>query len=150
MRFAHTNIIAKDWRTLVEFYVKVFDCVIVPPIRDQKGDWLDRGVGVHKAELQGAHLKLPGHENGGPTLEIYQYSNLEEGNPNLPANATGIRHLAFEVEDVSAILEKLIQFGGEEVGTIVSKTVDGVGVITFVYARDIEENLIELQHWEYD
>lgn len=135
---------------MVEFYIEVFNCALVPPIRDQKGKWLDNGVGVQDAKLQGAHLRLPGYERNGPTLEIYQYSNLETGNPSLPANATGLRHLAFEVEDVSAILEKLIRFGGEAVGTIVSKSVEGVGTITFVYARDIEGNLIELQHWNYD
>lgn len=34
MRFAHTNIAARDWKTLANFYIKVFECKIKPPERD--------------------------------------------------------------------------------------------------------------------
>ena len=35
-RYAHTNLIARDWRRLSDFYVRVFGCVPVPPERDYR------------------------------------------------------------------------------------------------------------------
>ena len=41
-KFVHTNLIAADWETLAAFYVDVFGCVVVPPIRDYVGSALMR------------------------------------------------------------------------------------------------------------
>ena len=77
MRFAHTNIISNNWKELVDFYIKVFQCVLVPPVRKQSGKWLEEGTGVVGAKLEGAHLLMPGYGVNGPTLEIYQNSEIE-------------------------------------------------------------------------
>lgn len=146
MRFAHTNIVSRDWKLLVDFYVAVFDCEIVPPIRNQSGEWLAKGVGIPGAKLQGAHLRLPGYDEHGPTLEIFQYDTIVE-ETSIPANKRGFGHIAFEVSDVELVLKRVIQHGGSELGQIVKKEVAGAGIITFVYARDPEGNIIELQHW---
>ena len=147
MRYAHTNIIAKDWKVLVDFYIQVFHCTLKPPLRDQSGEWLSKGTGVKNAHLKGAHLLLPGHGENGPTLEIYNYSEIEDL-PEITPNTRGFGHLAFEVDDVAKVLKQMEAIGGRRNGDIVSRYVDGVGTITFVYARDPEGNLIELQSWE--
>jgi len=149
MRFAHTNIVSNDWKALADFYVNAFECKIVPPIRKQHGEWLDQGTGMQNAKLEGAHLLLPGHGENGPTLEIYQYENIDPQEAVLP-NKRGFGHLAFEVEDVPTALETLVNFGGQSHGVITSRNVASVGEITFVYARDPEGNLIELQSWRLD
>jgi predicted enzyme related to lactoylglutathione lyase len=92
-KYKHTNIIAKDWRALAEFYQDVFGCVLLPPERDLSGAWLTRGTGVSDAQFCGAHLRLPGYGEDGPTLEIYQYSQ-NEPRPATAANREGISHLA--------------------------------------------------------
>ncbi|WP_420600981.1 VOC family protein [Flagellimonas sp.] len=145
-RFAHTNIVSTNWKLLVDFYIKTFDCKVVPPIRNQSGDWLERGTGLENAKLEGAHLLLPGCGEKGPTLEIYQYESIENQNP-VPPNKRGFGHIAFEVESVEMILEILKKNGGKASGEITKRKVEGVGEITFVYARDPEGNLIELQSW---
>ncbi len=147
MRYAHTNIISINWKKLADFYIKIFECKIVPPIRNQSGDWLSKGTGVKDAKLEGAHLLLPGHGENGPTLEIYQYEHVEQLDPIHP-NTRGFGHLAFEVENVSKILELMEANGGTRFGEITTRVINGVGKITFVYARDPEGNLIELQSWE--
>ncbi len=148
MRFAHVNIISTNWRELVDFYVNTFECKIVPPIRNQSGDWLDKGTGLTKAQLEGAHLRLPGHGEHGPTLEIYQYTSIDDKGEGKP-NTRGCGHIAFELESVEETFEKLIQNGGEAFGEITQKEVEGVGEITFVYAKAPEGNFIELQSWKY-
>ena len=75
MRFAHTNLVAHDWQRLSRFYVDVFGCTLVPPVRQQSGEWLERGTGVAGASLEGAHLRLPGA--GGATLEIFTYADVD-------------------------------------------------------------------------
>ncbi|MCB9569469.1 MAG: VOC family protein [Myxococcales bacterium] len=146
-RFGHVNLIARDWRALAEFYAEVFGCEAVPPARDQGGEWLARGTGVAGATLSGIHLRLPGHGENGPTLEIYSYGhNLpREGEP--AANREGYGHIAFAVDDVDACARAVIDAGGSLVGEIVRREIAGVGLLTFVYARDPEGNLIELQRW---
>ena len=146
MRFAHTNIVSTDWKKLVEFYVNVFGCKIVPPIRNQSGDFLDKGTGLKNAKLQGAHLALPGYEKNFPTLEIYQYENIENQEKIAP-NKRGVGHIAFEVGSVKEILGKILMNGGEKCGEITEKEIKGAGTITFIYVRDPEGNLIELQNW---
>ncbi len=148
MRFAHTNIVSTDWKKLTEFYVKTFNCKIVPPIRSQSGKWLDKGTGLKNAKLEGAHLLLPGYGEYGPTLEIYQYKNIEN-QEWIPPNKRGFGHIAFEVENVEVTLKNLMNNGGVKSGEITKKKVGAVGEITFVYARDPEGNLIELQSWKY-
>lgn len=119
----------------------------MPPIRNQEGEWLAKGTGVPNAKLQGAHLLLPGYGANGPTLEIYQYAAIEPQEAISP-NKRGFGHLAFEVDDVEQVVAELKANGGSLFGEITSRRVEGVGTITFVYARDPEGNLIELQHWE--
>ncbi|MEQ8303387.1 MAG: VOC family protein [Cyclobacteriaceae bacterium] len=147
MRFAHTNIVSTDWKKLADFYVQTFNCKIVPPIRKQSGEWLEKGTGLKGAKLEGAHLLLPGYGEGGPTLEIYQYEEVEHQDQVMP-NKRGFGHIAFEVENVESLLTSLLGNGGSVLGEITKRVVEGVGEITFVYARDPEGNLIELQSWE--
>lgn len=146
MKFIHTNIISTNWKNLVAFYIKTFNCKIVPPIRNQSGKWLEKGTGVKDAILEGAHLLLPGYGENGPTLEIYQYEEIENQDFISP-NKRGYGHIAFEVENVVQTLENLKSNGGITFGEIVKKEIKGVGEITFTYARDPEGNLIELQSW---
>lgn len=147
MKFAHTNIVSTNWKELVDFYIKTFDCKVVPPIRKQSGEWLEKGTGLVNAKLEGAHLLLPGYGENGPTIEIYQYENIEQQDPISP-NKRGFGHIAFEVESVEMVLCNLKKNGGKAFGEITKREVKGVGEITFIYARDPEGNLIELQSWK--
>ena len=57
-------------------------------------------------------------------------------------------HIAFAVSSVPDALAAVIANGGAAVGEVVTLPVAGVGRVTFVYARDPEGNIIELQSWE--
>jgi glyoxylase I family protein len=146
IRYVHTNLVARDWRRLVDFYVEVFGCEPVPPERDLRGDWLDKSTGLTDAHLRGMHLRLPGHGPDGPTLEIFTYEDLApQSEPT--ANRLGYGHLAFRVDDVPTTFERLLAAGGERLGEPVATDVPGVGRLEVVYARDPEGNVIELQSW---
>ena len=117
MRYVHTNLVARDWRRLADFYVNVFRCTVAGSERDLSGGWLDRATGLTGAHVRGVHLRLPGHGPDGPTLEVFSYDDLvEQGSP--VANRTGFGHVAFEVEDVEATLSALVAAGGEPLGEV--------------------------------
>jgi catechol 2,3-dioxygenase-like lactoylglutathione lyase family enzyme/uncharacterized damage-inducible protein DinB len=147
VRYAHTNLVARDWRALGRFYEQALGCTPIGQERDLSGEWLERGTGVPGARVTGAHYRMPGGGAAGPTLEIFQYHPPEEAAPP-PANRVGFGHIAFAVQDVGAARDAVIGAGGQAVGTIESVAVDGAGRIMWTYVRDPEGNLIELQKRE--
>lgn len=147
MRYAHTNIVADDWRQLATFYQRVFRCEPTGPERDLSQPWLARATAVKGAALRGVHLRLPGHGSRGPTLEIFEYSEAPPRPQPPRANRPGFGHLAFEVDDVEQTQRDVIAAGGGSLGEITSAEIPKAGVITFVYVTDPEGNIIELQTW---
>jgi predicted enzyme related to lactoylglutathione lyase len=145
-KYVHTNLIARDWKKLVQFYCEVFGCNPKGPERDLSAAWLDRVNSVPKARLRGVHLRLPGYDDDRPTLEIFSYDRLiERGLPQ--ANECGFGHIAFAVDDVDEALQAVIAAGGGAVGEAATAEVKSVGLIHLVYARDPEGNIVELQKW---
>jgi catechol 2,3-dioxygenase-like lactoylglutathione lyase family enzyme len=146
IKFTHTNIITDDWKRLATFYIGVFGCQPLYPERDLKGEWLDKATSLTNAHLTGIHLALPGYGDNPPTLEIFQYDH------NLPsqealANRKGFAHIAFRVDDVSETVKQVIQHGGSLLGEITETEIAGKGRLIFVYAKDIDGNIIEIQKW---
>jgi len=145
-KYVHTNLIARDWKRLVQFYSEVFGCQPKGPERDLSGNWLDSVNAIANVHLRGVHLRLPGYGDDGPTLEIFSYDQLiERGLP--AANQCGFAHIAFAVNDVDQALQAVLAAGGSAVGDIATTEVNGVGKLHVVYARDPEGNIVELQKW---
>ena len=145
-KYVHTNLVAADWRALAAFYQDVFGCTPVPPERDFQGEALERAVGIPGAHLRGAHLRLPGYGDGGPTLEIFQYDPAEP-RPPTALNRPGFAHIAFSVDDVAAARAAVLAAGGRAVGEIVTLQVVTGARVTFCYVADPEGNVLELQSW---
>ena len=144
MKYVHTNIVARDWRRLAGFYREVFGCTPVPPERDLSGQWLDNATGIEGARIRGVHLRLPGHGENGPTIEIFQYNDQPESPETFP-NRPGLGHLAFAVDDVEAVKKAVLKAGGGVVGEVVRVEIPGDGSIEFAYLTDPEGNIIEVQ-----
>lgn len=145
-RYVHTNLIARDWRSLARFYQDVFGCVPVPPERDYSGPELEAGTGIPGARVQGVHLRLPGHGSDGPTLEVFQYSALAaEVQPAV--NRPGFAHIAFSVASVHDARAAVISRGGSPVGDVVTLATATGATVTWCYVSDPEGNVVELQSW---
>lgn len=148
-RYVHTNLIARDWRRLAAFYQQVFGCVPVLPERDLTGEWLERGSAVPRACIRGIHLRLPGFGDAGPTLEVFQYAELADA-PPAPANRAGFGHIAFAVEDVMVARDAVLSGGGSAVGSVETVVLPAGIKITWMYVRDPEGNIIELQRHDQE
>ncbi|AOY78390.1 glyoxalase [Clostridium formicaceticum] len=147
MTYVHTNIVSKNWKELAQFYINVFKCEPVYPERDLSGKWLDRLTNLKNAEIKGIHLRLPGYENG-PTLEIFEYTSTNFSGITPEINRHGFGHIAFHADSVEDVLKKLLQHGGQQLGEVVIKDFGEIGVLTAVYAKDPEGNLVEIQNWQ--
>jgi predicted enzyme related to lactoylglutathione lyase len=145
-RYVHTNLIARDWRRLADFYQSVFGCVPVPPERDLSGPTLEAGTGVPGATLAGIHLRLPGAGADGPTLELFSYSRLADG-PAHAVNRPGFAHIAFAVASVDDARAEVLAAGGQAVGGVVETTIANGARVTWCYVTDPEGNIVELQAW---
>ncbi|KLU64441.1 glyoxalase-like domain protein [Desulfosporosinus acididurans] len=146
IKYAHTNIVAKDWRKLSEFYINVFECKPQYPERDLSGEWIDNLTNIPNVKVKGIHLSLPGYGDG-PTLEIFSYEpdNLRNNEPKI--NLQGYGHIAFHVDEVEVVVQKLVEHGGKILGQIIKKDYEGIGLLTAAYAQDPEGNFIEIQNW---
>lgn len=145
-QYVHTNIIAEDANKLIEFYKHVFRCKSINETRDLSGEWLDKLTRLNRAHITGEHLLLPGYEGAHPTLEIFSYDEMKDKIPS-EINRPGIAHIAFEVDDVEETLAKVIEYGGSAVGELVKADYPNNVQALFVYAKDPEGNIIELQSW---
>jgi catechol 2,3-dioxygenase-like lactoylglutathione lyase family enzyme len=146
MRYAHTNLVARDWRKLAAFYVDVLGCEPIGSERDHGGPLFEALCGMPGAKAKGRHFRVPGHGEKGPTLEIFQFADLAESLPPR-LNRPGLAHLAFEVDDVEAKRQAFLARGGCQVGELVTLDIPGAGRLTLVYMTDPEGNIVELQRW---
>jgi predicted enzyme related to lactoylglutathione lyase len=142
VRYRHTNLVARDWRTLARFYIELFGCAVVPPERDLSGLDFERGVGTRGARARGAHLRLPGTAD--LTLEIFEYENPVHAG-HRAVTRPGFAHIAFSVASVSGARAEILAAGGNAVGEVVTTTIATGARITWCYVSDPEGNIIELQ-----
>lgn len=147
IRYAHTNIIAKDSQKLIAFYKEVLGCKSIGETRDLRAPWLDKMTGIKDAHIVGEHLLLPGYGEDHPTLEIFSYDGMQDGEEH-KINQHGIAHLAFEVDNVAETLEKVLALGGKLIGELVRAQYSDGRKASFVYITDIEGNILELQSWD--
>lgn len=145
IKYVHTNLIAKDWRRLSQFYIDVFGCKPQYPERDLSGEWIDKLTNIDGVKIRGMHLILPGYDNG-PTLEIFEY-DPEISKASFMINEQGFGHIAFHVDVVEEVVGTLTEHGGKVLGEIIRKNFEGIGILTAVYAQDPEGNFIEIQNW---
>jgi len=116
-RMDHVGIVVEDLEAATDFFVELG--LEVQGNGEVEGDSVDRIVGLHgvRSEL----VMLQG-QDGQRLLELVKFHSppTPGGDPHPPANAPGIRHLAFVVDDVDAAVAGLRARGAELVGDLVS------------------------------
>lgn len=84
---------------------------------DVAGDWVDRVVGLEGVRVEFAMVATPDGHN---KLELIKFREPAGGggDANAPANALGIRHLTFAVDDIDDVISRLRGHGAELVGEL--------------------------------
>jgi catechol 2,3-dioxygenase-like lactoylglutathione lyase family enzyme len=111
----HVGIVVGDLADAVAFFVDLgLELQGEAPV---EGAWVDRVIGLEGVQAKIAMLQTPdGH--GRVELSEFHSPPSSAGDHHAPANASGIRHLSFAVDDVDAVLARLQARGVELIGTL--------------------------------
>jgi len=104
-----------------------------------EGEWLvDRVIGLENVKNAAVMLGVPG---GQATIELIQFftPSDEAGIRQLSANTLGIRHIAFVVEAIEAVVARL-----KEKGTETFSEIQDLGGYKLCYVRGPEGIILEL------
>ena len=109
----HVGIVVDDLAAATAFFVKLG--LKLQGEGRVEGGWVDRVVGLEGVRAEIAMMETPdGH--GRVELAKFQTPSGPGADLTAPANAPGIRHLAFKVDDLDAVLAGLRARGVELVG----------------------------------
>ncbi len=136
----HINIVVSDLERSVRFYTEVLNfeelrrgCL--------EGDWIEEIVGLKGVRADVAYIVAPAGE---PRLELlcYESPSGESVASNSSANTIGLRHIAFQVEDIEASVRRLKDAGYETLGEPVAvpsgiiKHDDGQKILCYFHDPD--------------
>jgi catechol 2,3-dioxygenase-like lactoylglutathione lyase family enzyme len=135
--FVHIGLVVEDLDETLRFLELLgLDCG--RPSR-HGGEWIDRIIGLERSEIELAMVRGPG---GGDVFEVVRFRSpsASAGEPAPAANRPGLRHVAFKVDDVRAVVERVREAGWDTVGEIV----DYEGMFLLCYVRGPEGLIVEL------
>ncbi len=112
----HVGIVVDDLAAAIEFFVELG----LEPQGEWsvEGSWVERIIGLDGVQVDNAMVRTP---DGSGCLELIKFHSppAEGGNRDAPANALGIRHIAFAVDDIDATVAGLRARGTELIGEVV-------------------------------
>jgi catechol 2,3-dioxygenase-like lactoylglutathione lyase family enzyme len=114
-RFDHVGITVADLDTVAAFFVGLgFE---IEGRMAMEGEFVDTVIGIPGSRSEIVTLRPP---DGGTRLELSSFKQPEHepGSPNAMSNEVGLRNIAFEVDEIDAIVDRLAADGYGLVGGI--------------------------------
>jgi catechol 2,3-dioxygenase-like lactoylglutathione lyase family enzyme len=114
-RMDHVGIVVDDLAAATAFFVELG--LELQGEGQVGGGWVDRVIGLEGVRAEIAMMETPdGH--GRLELSKFHAPPGPGGNRHAPANAPGIRHVSFAVDDIDAVVARLRALGAELVGEV--------------------------------
>jgi catechol 2,3-dioxygenase-like lactoylglutathione lyase family enzyme len=114
-RMDHVGIVVDDLAPATAFFVELG--LELQGEASVEGGWVDRVVGLEGVQAEIAMLETPdGH--GRVELAKFHAPSGRGGEQHAPANTPGMRHVAFAVDDIDAVVAGLRARGAELVGEV--------------------------------
>ena len=115
-RFDHVGITVSDLPAATAFFIGL-GLEVDGPSAVIEGDFIDTVTGIERARSEIVMLRVPG---GDTTVELssFLHPDAEPGVPDAMANVLGLRSVAFEVDDLQGLVDRLVADGHELVGGI--------------------------------
>jgi len=142
----HVNLVVTDLKKMADFYTRALGLKISKQVTIS-GGWIDRTVGLSGVDADVIYLDLP----SGPRVELLRYNSPAGEHPAglEKSNTHGLRHMAFKVDDIDAMVARLKAAGVKffsEVQLVPDSQVTYAGGLRkrLVYFHDPEGNLLEL------
>jgi len=114
-RMEHVGIVVDDLAAATEFFVQLG--LELQGEGSAEGRWVDRIVALDGVRAEIAFVQTP---DGHGRLELVKFHSppTQGGEPHAPANTPGLRHVAFAVENIDAVVAGLRARGAELVGEL--------------------------------
>ena len=114
-RMDHVGIVVDDLAAATEFFLELG--LELQAEWSAEGRAVDRIVGLEGVRASVAMMQTP---DGNGRVELSQFHSPSHpgDNGHAPANAPGLRHITFAVEDLDAVLARVQAQGAELVGTL--------------------------------
>jgi catechol 2,3-dioxygenase-like lactoylglutathione lyase family enzyme len=114
-RFDHVGITVADLDMVTAFFVELG--LEVEGRMFMEGEFVDTVIGIPNSRSEIVTLRLP---DGGTKLELSSFirPKHEPGSPDAMSNELGLRNIAFEVDDLQALVDRLAADGYGLVGGI--------------------------------
>ncbi len=135
--FVHVGLVVEDLDETIRFLALLgFDCGEPGTL---SGEWIDRIVGLENVTIETAMVQGP---DGSDVFELVRFQSPSAGaqEPQPSANRPGLRHIAFTVDDVRGVVDRVREAGWETVGEIV----DYEHTYLLCYVRGPEGPIVEL------
>jgi catechol 2,3-dioxygenase-like lactoylglutathione lyase family enzyme len=115
-RMEHVGIVVEDLAAATAFFLELG--LKLQGERGVEGRWVDRVVGLEGVRAEIAMVETP---DGHGRLELTKFHAPRgvAGEGHAPANTPGIRHVAFAVEEIDAVVAGLRARGAGLVGEVV-------------------------------
>ena len=139
LNFVHAGVVVDDLAAAVGFFTELgLECDASITV---EGEWLERILAVPGARVEVLGVRTP---DGTAALELAKFhspaADPEAVTEPDPANRPGIRHVAYRVDDVRAVVERMRAAGWGTVGEIV----DYEGIYLLCYIRGPEGIIVEV------
>ncbi len=137
VRMDHVGVVVDDLAAATAFFVDLG--LELDGEGDVEGAWVDRVVGLKGVRAEVAMLQTP---DGQVRIELSKFHAPagREDDRNAAANALGIRHVTFVVDEIDAMVTRLRARGVELVGEVESYN----DVYRLCYVRGPEGIIVEL------
>jgi catechol 2,3-dioxygenase-like lactoylglutathione lyase family enzyme len=137
LRIDHVSIIVNDLPVAKTFFLDLGLKMLGEGTVE--GEWVDRVVGLHDVKSEIVMLRTP---DGGANVELVKFQKPvdEKGPQRSSANTLGIRHIAFAVDDIEAVVAKLKKKGVE----LFSEIQNYQNIYKLCYVRGPEGIILEL------
>jgi catechol 2,3-dioxygenase-like lactoylglutathione lyase family enzyme len=114
-RMEHVGIVVEDLAAATAFFVELG--LKLQGEGSVEGGWVDRVVGLEGVRAEIAMVETP---DGRGRLELTKFHapSCWGGDRHAPANTPGIRHVAFAVDDIDAVVAGLRARGAELFGEV--------------------------------
>lgn len=140
-RIDHINIVVKDLERVKGFFLALG--FLQKDASRLQGEWISNTVGLEDVDAEYVKLTLPGDRTAIELIQ-FQHPPLVEITDPKKANTQGLRHLAFEVTDIAAMVATLREQGIEPVSPVQEYV---PGNKKLVYFRGPEGILLELAQY---
>jgi catechol 2,3-dioxygenase-like lactoylglutathione lyase family enzyme len=135
--FVHVGLVVEDLDEMVRFLALLgFDC---GKPAEHSGEWIDRIIGLENVTVE---VVMARASDGSDVFEVVRFHSPPAGarEPAPAANRPGLRHIAFTVNDVHGVVDRVRDAGWDTVGEVV----DFENTFLLCYVRGPDGLIVEL------